>query len=183
MGPGSWGAAEPRHVWTDGRGVQETAPTRRCWDLELGAGIWAGLEPGTQLRVQRGRPPAAVPRLDAGACSRRRVKSPLGWEMPPLDQCLHCGTLMQRVIKQLLPRAARLGWRQGLAMLGCRLLPSGVAAAGETPAQLLRGRLRAGPAAVRRWAAGEPAGAGSGAARAPASPVLGEVLTQSCLFI
>lgn len=71
------------------------APTHRHLDLELGAGIWAGselgagiwagLEPRTRLRIQRDTLPAIVPRLDTAACSRRRVKSPLGWEMPPLD--------------------------------------------------------------------------------------------------
>lgn len=70
---------------------------------------------------------------------------------------------MRSVIKQLFPRAARLGWRRrGLTVETRAGMPGAPrqGAAGKTPAQLLRDWLWAHPATVWCWAAEEPTGAG-----------------------
>lgn len=88
-GPG--GPAEPL-CWTDGHGVREVATSPQALGFGAGTGVWAGLElgfgpvwslaPGFECR---GAELAVVPRLAVAACSWWRVKSLLGWEMPPPD--------------------------------------------------------------------------------------------------
>lgn len=76
MGCGRWPPAH-RH-W----GLELALGYGLVWSWELGFGLVWSLALGFECR---GAELAIVPRLTAAACSWWRVKSLLGWEMPPPD--------------------------------------------------------------------------------------------------